>query len=103
METDGGALSRTDSKSMEKVEGKHVPPKETTATVPRMNGGDQTISFEISLTSQSPASPPQTVHCCDLAKAPGTSNQIDAALSSQRGGYVYVCFLFVCTRCIKYV
>jgi len=88
METDGGALSRAGSRLMEKVDGKHVSSTETTVTTPQLNGGDQTISFEISLISSSPALPPQIIHCCDLAKAPGSSNQIDAALSSQRGGYV---------------
>ena len=88
METDGGALSRAGSRLMEKVDGKHVSSTEITVATPQINGGDQSISFEITLMSSSPASPPQVVHCCDLAKAPGTSNQIDAALSSQRGGYV---------------
>jgi len=93
METDGGTLSRTPMEK--KVGGKRVPPTETTVTVPQINGGDQTISFEITLTSPPPGSPPQIVHCCDLAKAPGTSNQIDAALSSQRGEYVVA--LYTCT------
>ena len=87
METDGGILSRTGSRP-EKVGGKQTP-MEKPVTVAGINGDDQTISFEITLTSPTPTSPPQTVHCCDLAKAPGTINQIDAALPSKRGGYVY--------------